>query len=101
MSRRDSYGQYAKRQSPKRLFMTWAGALLSVGLLYFMGKIVVANFTSFRSCEANQSGLTIVACGRGSFSITDVALIGLFILSAALAVSSMTAALRTIRRRSS
>lgn len=77
--------------------MMWLGVSLSIGLLLATGAAVKSSFASLRSCDANNSGLTVVNCGKAAPNITDFFLLGLFVLSAVLVVSLFTGAWRMIR----
>jgi hypothetical protein len=77
----------------------WLGSIVSLGILAFMALAVKSDLASFRSCNANSSGLSITSCGKQGLNIGDILLLGLFILSAALVVTLLTAASRTIRGR--
>ena len=96
--RRDLSGRYAVKRSPKFVAVCWVGSVLSLALLYVLAKAVIADAASFRSCSANDAGITVVNCGKASVNFGDVLLIGLFILSAALTVSLFTAAWRVSQR---
>lgn len=100
MSRRALDGKYAKHRSLGLIVSTWIGALLSLGLLLFTGNAVKGNFAAMRSCDANNAGLTVVSCGKQGLNITDIFVIGLFVLSAILVVSLFTGAWRMTRRQS-
>jgi hypothetical protein len=86
--------QKSKSTSPKLVIASWSFLLGSVVLLYLVGKITVSNFSQFRSCNANVSGLTIQNCGKQSFNFGDFLILVLFMLSAALVVSLFTHAWR-------
>jgi hypothetical protein len=75
----------------------WVLSLLSVGLLYLAGNAVDADLGSFRSCNSNNSGLTISNCGKQGLNFGDVVLFILFALAACLVVTLFTAAWRTTR----
>jgi hypothetical protein len=96
MSKRDDQGRYARKGSPKYIAFIWIFSLLSAGLLLVAGKAVLGVFGSFRSCESNV-GLVVRSCGKNSINLGDAIIIGLFILTAFLAVSLFTASLRTTR----
>lgn len=98
MNKRNSQGHYAGKHSWTFLSGWWAAALLSVGLLYAVCNAVLSNFASFRSCNANDAGIKVVSCGKGSLNIGDVALVGVLALSAALTVALFTAAWRYSRK---
>jgi biotin transporter BioY len=87
-----------RQRSPKFVAFIWFCALLSAGFLYLMGRITYSNFSQFRSCNANSSGLLIQNCGKQSFNLGDLLILVFFVLSAALAVSMFTASWRATRR---
>lgn len=97
-TKRNDKGQYTKNRAMKRLAMSWVATLASLGLLYGAGGAVLATFGSFRSCDANNTGLFIRNCGKESLNVGDVIIIGLFITSAALVASVFTASLRMTRK---
>lgn len=99
MSRRTPDGHFARRQSPFMIAMIWVGSVLSLGLLVFLALAVKTDLAGFRSCNANSSGLSITSCGKQGLNVGDVLLVALFVLSAALVVTLLTAASRTIRKR--
>jgi small-conductance mechanosensitive channel len=86
--------QKAKSKASKTVFSSWLFALASAFLLYLVGKITVSNFSQFRSCDANVTGLTIQNCGKQSFNFGDLLVLVLFALTAALVVSLFTHAWR-------
>ena len=86
-----------KRRSPQFIVFSWLSALMSAGLLYLMGRMAVSNFSQFRSCDSNNTGLVIQACGKQSFNFGDLLILFLFVLSACLAVSLFTASWRMVR----
>jgi hypothetical protein len=96
---RDQYGQYAKRRSPLLIIATFLSGILSIGLLVIATKAVLANFAAYRSCEANNSGLVVVSCGKQGLTFTDIFLVILMVLAATLVVTLFTATWRMMRRR--
>jgi hypothetical protein len=82
------------------IVVSWVGDLLSVGLLVVLGRVVVADFGGFRSCNNNSSGLSISTCGKQSLNPGDWLLLLLFCLTACLVVSLFTYAWRLSRSRS-
>ncbi len=100
MSRRSQDGQFARRQSPFMVVVIWLGSVVSLGLLVFMALAVKADFASFKSCNVNSSGLAISSCGKQSLNPGDMLLIALLVLSAVMVVTLLTAAWRTVPRRS-
>jgi small-conductance mechanosensitive channel len=68
----------------------WVMSLLSVGLLLLAGTAVRSDIGQFRSCNSNNSGLVIHACGKSSLNVGDLILFVLFILCAGLVVSLIT-----------
>jgi uncharacterized membrane protein len=77
---------------------SWVLSFFSLGLLYVAAVAVRSDIGQFRSCNANNAGLVIHACGKGSINTGDVILIGLFILSACLVVSLFTHSWRLVKR---
>lgn len=96
--RRDLSGRYATRRSPKFIAGAWVAGFLSVGLLYVISRVFTSDLASFRSCNANNSGLSIVSCGKQSPNFGDVLIFLVFVMAAALTVSLFTAAWRFSRK---
>lgn len=96
--RRDDKGKFKKR-SLKFVILSWLASFASLGLLYAAGAAAYSIFGSFRSCDINSAGLSIASCGKQSMNIGDLAILGLFIASATLAVSLCTAAWRATLKR--
>lgn len=99
MSKRNSKGQYAGDLSKRKLGLSWLGSLFSLGLLYVTGGAVLSTIGSFRSCNANSSGLFVRNCGKQSLNVGDFIIFAVFIASAALTVSAITAAWRITARK--
>jgi hypothetical protein len=95
---RNAQGQYARPRSTGFIIFTWLCGFLSVGLLYLAARAVVSNFASLRSCDVNSSGLAVSSCGKAALNVTDIMMIGLFMLIAVLVVTLFTAAIRMTRR---
>jgi hypothetical protein len=89
-----------KRRSPGFIVAAWIASILSLGLVYVAAVAVRADFASFRSCSANDSGLMVTDCGKHSLNAGDLLLLVLFMACAALALSLFTASLRMVWRRS-
>ena len=114
MNRRNKYGQFAKAKTPtaKRddrgqfvrppsrrvLSASWAGVIVSLGLLWLCTSMVEASLGAFRSCSTNNNGVTLSNCGKASLNPGDFILIGLFILAACLTLSLATHAWRMTRK---
>ncbi|MDL2363141.1 MAG: hypothetical protein QFB86_02020 [Patescibacteria group bacterium] len=96
--KRNDKGQFAKDRSPKVLVFSWLSTLLSVILLYITSRAVMSTIGSFRSCDANSSGLIVRDCGKHSLNFGDIVILALFVAAAALTVSAFTASLRITRR---
>lgn len=96
--KRDNNGKFAKR-SLKFVIFSWFVSFLSLGLLYAAGTAVYSIFGSFRSCDANSTGLTIASCGKQALNFGDLVIVGLFIACAALVVTLFTAAWQASLRR--
>ncbi len=96
--KRDSNGKFAKR-SLKFVIFSWFMSFVSLGLLYAAGVAVYSIISSFRSCDANSSGLSISSCGKQALNFGDLVITGLFIACAALVVTLFTAAWRASLRR--
>ena len=96
--RRDDKGKFKKR-SAKFVAFSWFISFLSLGLLYAAGAAVYSILGSFRSCDTNSNGLSIASCGKHSMNFGDLVIFGLFIASAALAASLVTAAWRISLKR--
>jgi hypothetical protein len=88
-----------RRPSITVLAASWAIALLSVGLLIPTGAAVGIEATSFRSCDVNNAGLFVHACGKQSFNLGDALIAVLFLGSIAVVGSLFTHAWRLTRRR--
>ena len=84
--------------SPGLTVMAFIGGFLSLGLLYFIGKVIANDFASFRPCSSNNTDLSIMSCGKASLNSGDFILIILLILSAVLAFTLFTAAIQSIRK---
>ncbi len=97
-TRRDNKGKFAKK-SLKFVIFSWLASLVSLGILYAAGAAVYSIFSSFRSCDANSAGLSIVSCGKQSLNFGDLVIVGLFIASAALVITLFTAAWQASLRR--
>lgn len=94
---RRSNGKFAAPRSPLVILFFWLVSFASIGILYLITRVLMANFAAFRSCNSNN-GLAIVSCGKHSINMGDVLIIVLFLLSAALVVSLFTHAWRITRR---
>jgi hypothetical protein len=93
----NNYGD--KKRSPLLVTVSWVGSVLSLLLVYFAVTAVVNDILSFRSCSTNNTGLSVVNCGRTNIGIGDVVLGLLLILSVMLCVSLFTGAWRASRSR--
>lgn len=94
----------ARRQAPafsKLTAATWVGTAFSIGLLYLAASAVYSDMGTFRSCSTNNSDLALSNCGKQAFNVGDFVLLGLFLLSAALAATMCTAAWRTVKKEKS
>jgi hypothetical protein len=103
MSKRPSASRAPKaprKHSPGAIVSIWIGSLLSLGLLYLAGTAVDADLGSFRSCSANNNGLSVTNCGKSGLSPGDLVLLVLLALCACLVVTLFTAAWRMTRRTS-
>lgn len=98
MSKPKRKQQKQQRQSIRLMTATFAGTIASAGLLYFVGKAFMTTLASFRSCSANDNGLRVVSCGKGSPNIGDFIMFALFALTACLVVTLATASLQMINR---
>lgn len=96
---RDNHGQFARRRgSPAQLLGFWAASLISLGLLYAILRVVMADFGAFRSCNGDTNILTITSCGKQSLNFGDFILLGLLGLSALFSFSLFTGAWRITRK---
>lgn len=93
----NNYGD--KKRSPFLIIVTWAGAIISLALVYVATRATINDILSFRSCSVNSSGLTIVNCGKQSITFSDVLLAALLFLAILLSLSLFTGAWRASRRR--
>jgi hypothetical protein len=98
MSKRSKSPKGPQRHSAGAIVAIWISSMLSVGLLYLAGSAVDADLGSFRSCSANNSGLTVTNCGKSGLSPGDLVLLLLLALCASLVVTLFTAAWRMTRR---
>lgn len=85
-----------QKPSLKLLVLTWLGALLSVAILLFAARALVASIASFRSCGDNVA--LVANCGKAALNVGDLVIFCWFVLSAALVASTVTAAQRVTRR---
>jgi len=97
MSRKQA-GQSARQRPLWFVSGSWLLSLASIGLLGLVGNFLRSDLTSFRSCAANDAGLTVTSCGKQSLNFGDVVLIGLLIMCAALTITLLTAAWQLSRR---
>ena len=93
----NNYGD--KKRRPLVLVISWIAAFASLALVYAAARAMVSDVQSFRSCSVNDSGLSIVSCGKDAITFGDVLLGALLLLSILLSASLFTAAWRASRRR--
>ncbi len=93
----NNYGD--NKRKPVVIVLAWLAAIASLALVYAAANAMVSDILSFRSCNANSSGLTIVNCGKSAITMGDVLLALLLLLALALSVSLFTGAWRASRRR--
>lgn len=93
----NNYGD--KKRSPFVIAISWVAAIASLALVYFATRAMISDILSFRSCSINDSGLSVVNCGKQAISFGDVLLAVLLLLSILLSVSLFTGAWRASRRR--
>lgn len=79
--------------------LIWSATIVSVGILFLLGQLVVSDFESFQSCNANGGNVTIANCGKESISISDVIIVVLFILSAFMVVKLVAIVTQTVRSK--
>lgn len=96
---RNSEGKYAKAYSKKFIAFLWFSSLVSILLLYLAGTALTDTMSAFQSCSGNSTGLSISNCGKQGLNVGDIIIFTLFVLSAALTVSLVTASLRATKRR--
>lgn len=96
--RRNEEGKFAKAPSKKMFFGSWIGALLSLPLLWFVLKAVLSNFASFRSCNSNNNGITVVNCGKQGLNLGDVILLVLLAAAGFMAFSLWVHSIRMSKR---
>lgn len=82
----------------KVLIGWWCGALASMLLLVPTGAAVRSDFSGFRSCDTNTSGLYINNCGKASLNSGDILILGLFLGSLAIVYSLFIHSWRLTRR---
>lgn len=93
----NNYGD--KKRSPFVIAIAWIAAVMSLSLVYFATRAMISDILSFRSCSVNDSGLTVVSCGKQAITLGDVLLGVLLLLSILLSISLFTGAWRASRRR--
>jgi len=89
--------QYLHR-SAGVIIWSWVGALTSVVLLWPASLVLVADLSGLRSCNVNNTGLTIASCGKQSLNIGDFIILVLVVSVAILAFCAVTYAVRMSRR---
>jgi len=89
--------QYLHR-SASVIIWSWVGALTSAALLWPAVLITAADLSGLRSCNVNNSGLTISSCGKQSLNIGDFIILILVVSVAILTFSAVTHAIRMSRR---
>jgi hypothetical protein len=88
----------AAPRSKRAILGIWLAAVLSLGLLFLAGQALLSDLGSFRACNT-PGALSISNCGKQGLNVGDFVIFVWLVLSAALALSLCTAALRTIPRR--
>ena len=87
-----------KRPSIKALSAYWGIALASCSLLAISGVVMWQDIISFRSCNVNNTDLSVTTCGKASVNPGDGLLGVLFLFSFLLVISLFTHAYRLTRR---
>lgn len=64
-----------------QLPLLWLSCIVSIGLLLLTSYLFLSDVLSFRSCNKNAS-MTVTNCGKVVFTIQDLLIILLFMLSA-------------------
>lgn len=91
----NNYGE--KKRKPLVIIASWTASLLSLVLVYGAASALVNALLSFRSCDKNDTGLSVVSCGKESITSGDALLIVLTILTVLLSLSLFTGAIRASR----
>ena len=97
-ARRDTEGKFAQKYTPAQMVRQWVLWLVSVGVVYGVGRFMASDFAAFRSCNRNDTGLYINNCGKQGINVGDLVVIAVFVASILLAVGLFNSALRMTRK---
>lgn len=98
--RRDEHGQFERNHSFGFILLHWIGGLLGLGAMYGIGRFLASNLAAFRSCDHNNTGLTVASCGKQGLDAGDFLSIVLLLVALAITIRLFSQAWHMSRKSS-
>ncbi|HWB39406.1 MAG TPA: hypothetical protein VG604_04200 [Candidatus Saccharimonadales bacterium] len=92
-------GKFAEKQSMGQVILAWLEGLAALAIAGVFGRFMAGILAALRSCNANNSDLSVSNCGKQGLNQSDVFVLIIFLVFVILAVNLLQRAWQQTRSR--